>query len=83
MLKCEVGVGKGMTIAMKGGSDDLAVDVACVVGPVYHAIRQQHPEGAEEFRENLLKLMEPGSPVWEFSAGSGTSICVMVPEGAS
>lgn len=83
MLKCEVGAGKGGGIVVKGTSEDLAVDVAYVVGRVHHAIRQQHPEGAQEFRESLLKLMEPDSPVWQLPAGGGTSVCVVVPEGAS
>lgn len=83
MLKCEVGTSKGSGIVVKGTSEDLAVDVAYVVARVYHNIRQQCPEGAQEFRDSLLKLMEADSPVWEHPAGGGTSICMVVPEGMS
>lgn len=62
--------------------NDLDGDVAYVVCRVYCTIKQQCPEGAEEFRRDLCRLMEPDSPVWGPPAVSGTSICMVVPGGS-
>lgn len=66
MIKCNIKRGGKVRISAKGNAKDLIPETLVLIHAVYHGIKKNNPEVAEEYRLAIIgSTLDPDSPVWE------------------
>lgn len=51
---------------IQGSLADIAVETALGIGAIYNTlVTAGRPDAAEKYRDGLLELMKPDSPIWQ------------------